>query len=71
MTRYFEPLSHTIPRALKDHDKIEYLVVTFDDENRKVRLSLRQADILRALAADEELIKAGGGVPEVNVVKKT
>jgi len=45
-------------------------VVTFDDEHRKVRLSLRQADILRALAADEKLIKEGGGVPEVNTVKK-
>jgi glutamate--cysteine ligase catalytic subunit len=41
------------------------LVVCYDDENRKVRLSLRQADILAALAADEKLLEQGGGVPEV------
>jgi glutamate--cysteine ligase catalytic subunit len=39
--------------------------VCYDDENRKVRLSLRQADILTALANDEKLIAEGGGVPEV------
>jgi len=36
-------------------DEIEYLVVNFDDAERKVKLSLRQADILRALAEDEKL----------------
>ena len=48
--------------------QIEYLVVCFDDRKREVKLSLRQADILRALAADEELIKQGGGVPEIQHV---
>lgn len=43
--------------------QIEYLVVCYDDDNRKVRLSLRQADILKALAEDEKLLNAGGGVP--------
>ena len=47
-------------------DEIEYLVVCFDHEHRKVRLSLRQADILRALAENEELAKKGGGVPDVD-----
>ena len=37
----------------------------YDDEHRKVRLSLRQADILEALAKDEKLLKEGGGVPGV------
>lgn len=37
----------------------------FDDANRKVRLSLRQADILAALAADEALLNQGGGVPDI------
>lgn len=45
--------------------QVEYLVVCYDDENRKVRLSLRQADILKALAEDEKLLNAGGGVPDI------
>ena len=45
--------------------QIEYLVVCFDDQQRQVKLSLRQADILMALAQDEELVKQGGGVPEL------
>ncbi|KAF2817688.1 putative glutamate-cysteine ligase Gcs1 [Mytilinidion resinicola] len=51
--------------ALLWGDEVEYLVVCYDDENRKVRLSLRQADILAALAADEKLLEQGGGVPDV------
>lgn len=45
--------------------QIEYLVVSFDDDNRQVKLSLRQADILVALANDEKLLKQGGGVPDI------
>ena len=45
--------------------KIEYLVVCFDDEKKCVKLSLRQADILQALAEDEKLIQQGGGVPDL------
>lgn len=45
--------------------KIEYLVVSFDDEKKEVKLSLRQADILEALANDAELLKQGGGVPDL------
>lgn len=45
--------------------KIEYLVVCYDQNNHKVRLSLRQADILAALATDEKLLAEGGGVPDV------
>jgi len=44
---------------------VEYLVVCYDQDNRKVRLSLRQADILAALANDEKLLREGGGVPDV------
>lgn len=40
-------------------------MVCYDDEHRKVRLSLRQADILTALATDEKLLKQGGGVQDV------
>ncbi|KAF2720253.1 GCS-domain-containing protein [Polychaeton citri CBS 116435] len=47
-------------------DEIEYLVVAYDDDKREVKLSLRQADILEALAKDEELLKKGGGVPDLN-----
>ncbi|WPH02566.1 Glutamate--cysteine ligase [Acrodontium crateriforme] len=51
--------------ALLWGDEIEYLVVSFDDEKRNVKLSLRQADILEALANDAELLKQGGGVPDL------
>ncbi|KAL5119876.1 glutamate--cysteine ligase [Pleosporales sp. CAS-2024a] len=51
--------------ALLWGDEIEYLVVCYDEEKRKVRLSLRQADILAALASDEKLLQQGGGVPDV------
>lgn len=40
-------------------------MVSFDDEGRSVKLSLRQADILQALAGDAELLKQGGGVPDL------
>lgn len=39
--------------------------MAYDEEHRKVRLSLRQADILAALAADEKLLRQGGGVPDI------
>ncbi|KAF1927634.1 glutamate-cysteine ligase [Didymella exigua CBS 183.55] len=51
--------------ALLWGDEIEYLVVCYDQNNHKVRLSLRQADILTALATDERLLAEGGGVPDV------
>ncbi|KAF2867639.1 glutamate-cysteine ligase-domain-containing protein [Massariosphaeria phaeospora] len=51
--------------ALLWGDEVEYLVVCYDQKNRRVRLSLRQADILAALATDETLLDQGGGVPEV------
>ena len=50
--------------------QVEYLVVAYDDDQKKVRLSLRQADILEALARDEELQKKGGCVPEVQEVQR-
>lgn len=46
-------------------NQIEYLVVSFDDEAQEVKLSLRQADILMALASNAELLKQGGGVPDL------
>ena len=55
--------------ALRWGDEIEYLFVAFEDERQKVRLSLRQADILKALAEDEALSKKGGCVPDLQVVK--
>lgn len=50
--------------------QIEYLVVAYDDERQKVRLSLRQADILDALAKDEALQKQGGCVPDLQKVAR-
>ncbi|MCJ1314511.1 Zn finger-containing GTPase- Activating Protein for ARF [Agyrium rufum] len=52
-------------------DQIEYLVVAFDDEHKKVRLSLRQADILEALAKDEKLQAQGGCVPDLQFVERS
>lgn len=43
--------------------QVEYLVVTYKDDDEKVTLSLRQADILTALAEDEKLCSDGGVVP--------
>jgi DNA-binding MarR family transcriptional regulator len=48
--------------------KVEYLVVALDDAEHKARLSLRQADILAALAKDEELSKKGGCVPDLQTI---
>lgn len=39
--------------------------MAFDEEQREVKLSLRQADILEALASDPDLLKQGGGVPDL------
>ncbi|EZF31697.1 glutamate-cysteine ligase [Trichophyton interdigitale MR816] len=43
--------------ALLWGDEVEYLVVAVDDKEEKVRLSLCQAEILKALAQDAELSK--------------
>ncbi|KAJ9638989.1 glutamate--cysteine ligase [Coniosporium tulheliwenetii] len=61
--RYFGEMRFTT--RLPCFSMVEYLVVCYDDEHKKVRLSLRQADILAALASDEKLLKQGGGVPDV------
>ncbi|KAK3722386.1 glutamate--cysteine ligase [Vermiconidia calcicola] len=53
--------------ALLWGDEIEYLVISFEDAGREVKLSLRQADILESLANDAELLRQGGGVPGLNV----
>lgn len=45
--------------------KVEYLVVSFDDEKKEVKLSLRQAEILEALASNPKLLEQGGGVPDL------
>jgi glutamate--cysteine ligase catalytic subunit len=43
--------------------------VTYSEDNQKVLLSLRQAEILEALAADKELKKEGGCVPDLQDVE--
>ncbi|KAI1389683.1 GCS-domain-containing protein [Hypoxylon trugodes] len=50
-------------------DEIEYLVVKYSKDDPNVLLSLRQADILTALAADEELSDKGGCVPALQDVE--
>ena len=52
---------------LKD-SQVEYLVVNYKAEDPNVTLSLRQADILHALAHDVELCKDGGCVPDLQDV---
>lgn len=56
--------------ALRWGDEIEYLVIAFEEERRKAKLSLRQADILKALAEDEALRNQGGCVPDLQHVIK-
>lgn len=50
--------------------QIEYLVVAFDEDRREVRLSLRQADILKSLAEDTVLSEKGGCVPDLQAVNQ-
>ncbi|KAL8917863.1 MAG: hypothetical protein Q9208_007685 [Pyrenodesmia sp. 3 TL-2023] len=50
--------------------QIEYLVVAYDDQKEKVKLSLRQADILDALAKDVALQKQGGCVPDLQKIAR-
>lgn len=45
-------------------DEIEYLVVAMDGTEEKARLSLSQAEVLKALTEDVELAKHGNMVPE-------
>ncbi|KAL8876495.1 MAG: hypothetical protein Q9198_005321, partial [Flavoplaca austrocitrina] len=56
--------------VLRWGDEIEYLVVAYDDKQQKVKLSLRQADILDALAKDEALQKQGGCVPQLQNIAR-
>lgn len=65
VTRYMLSGLDVVRAVTEAHHQIEYLVVCYDEQNRKVRLSLRQADILAALASDEKLLREGGGVPDV------
>lgn len=48
--------------------KVEYIVVNYDENDPKVTLSLRQADILHSLAHDDELKEKGGCVPDLQDV---
>jgi len=48
---------------------MEYIVVVLDDDKKKATLSLRQADILAALAKDEALQEQGGCVPDLQDVR--
>lgn len=40
-------------------------MVVYSEDNQRVLLSLRQAEILEALATDKELEKQGGCVPDL------
>lgn len=51
-------------------NQVEYIVVAYNDKERKALLSLRQADILLALSKDEELVKHGGCVPALQNVTR-
>lgn len=54
--------------VLTECRQVEYIVVNYKDEDPKVTLSLRQADILSALAQDETLRVEGGGGPDLQDV---
>lgn len=61
----FRPNPETDISPLSALVQIEYLVVAIDQEQKKVRLSLCQADVLKALAKDEELSKTDITVPDL------
>lgn len=66
VTRYLQSLWP--PPAGVETDmtaQVEYLVVLWTEDDQRVLLSLRQADILKALANDTELTSGGGGVPDL------
>lgn len=48
--------------------QVEYLVVVYSKEEPHVLLSLRQAEILEALASDKTLTAKGGCVPALQDV---
>jgi len=48
--------------------QVEYMVVTYSKDDPHDLLSLRQADILKALASDAELSARGGCVPALQDV---
>lgn len=52
------------PQFAANPVQVEYLVVTYAKDEPKVLLSLRQAEILAALASDHELAKEGGCTAE-------
>lgn len=52
-------------------EQVEYLVVNYFESEPNVTLSLRQADILMALAKDERLCRDGGCVPDLQKVSST
>lgn len=56
--------------ALLWGDEIEYIVVNYKKDDANVTLSLRQADILHALANSESLAAHGGCVPDLQDVKR-
>ncbi|KAL8306129.1 hypothetical protein RB601_009071 [Gaeumannomyces tritici] len=54
---------HKEKDALLWGDEVEYLVVVYSKDEPGVKLSLRQAEILEALATDSSLAAQGGCVP--------
>ena len=42
--------------------QVEYLVVTYSEDDARVRLSLRQADILKALENEKEVAEQSASV---------
>lgn len=45
-------------------DEVEYMVVSFDDETKTARLSLRQSEILKKLANVVEDLRESNELPE-------
>lgn len=69
-SQHYRPRAH----ATRSHPltpapiQVEYLVVTHSKDDPRVLLSLRQADILEALASDTNLAAKGGCVPALQDV---
>jgi hypothetical protein len=69
VTRYVDPYPRIVSSILISIVQVEYLVVTYSEDDPRVLLSLRQADILTALANDASLSAKGGCVPELQDVQ--
>ena len=61
--------AHRSYDRLKWGDEVEYVILTFDDADRRVRLSLRGPELLALLqAAENEALHTGNGLEDLKSI---